>query len=641
MYSIKSCGYCAYLRSTLSFLIVFFLSTVFSQNIQANTLSELQANQNTCKATIDKIEIAKADHLSNINTSTTHWTTIPSLPDYWEQRWPNYHGVAWYKLSWNYNCNDEKKEPISLFIENINMAGKIYLNGEFLWSDLSTQEPLSRSWFMPRNWILPASSLNHGKNNLIIEVSGSVTQKSGLGKLKLGPYEQIIQNYNKAAIEKRTLPSLNLMINLIIFLFCFMAWMLYPKEIDFFWFSLVSLAWVIYLGITLYPESFFSLSSMTIDKIHVVSFCWYTAIGCLAAWRFAHKKYDVLEKLLWCFCLSVTLIIFLIPEAFLKLTMNVIFGIAVAIFLAKCFSYPFIAYKSKIKEAYLLAFCYLFFIPIAINDAIYMLTHKGMILSPYTSPLSSLLVGLILAIRISTNQKKVEKFNSTLEQTILQTESELTASLRSQYALSLENAKLQERINLSHDLHDGIGGSIVRSMILVDKSEKVEKPLMMSILKLLRNDLRQAIDFGSGMNGKIPENPIIWAAPIRHRFIQFFEETDVKSTWQFPNEWIIPPTPIQTLTLARVTEEALNNIVKHSKATEVKISLTMPTEGKLVLEIHDNGVGFDLNTVQAGFHVGLQSMQIRVERIGGIFQIESEPKSTTIRATLTNIVAKT
>ena len=66
----------------------------------------------------------------------------------------------------------------------------------------------------------------------------------------------------------------------------------------------------------------------------------------------------------------------------------------------------------------------------------------------------------------------------------------------------------------------------------------------------------------------------------------------------------------------------------------------MPAEGKLILEIQDNGVGFDLNTVQAGFHVGLQSMQIRVERIGGIFEIESEPHRTIIRATLTNITAK-
>lgn len=640
MYKIKSCGYCTYIRSTLNFFIAIFFSLIFCQTIQANTLSESKLNRTTCQATISKIETAKAENLSFQNSQMNQWTKIESLPDYWDQRWPDYHGEVWYKLSWNYDCSSQNIEPVSLFVENINMAGKIYINDEFFWSDLSTQEPLSRSWFMPRYWVIPSSAIKKGENTLIFQVFGTATQKSGLGNVELGHYEQVIQSYDTAMIEKRILPSLNLMINFIICLFCFLAWALYPKEIDLFWFALVSFAWVAYVGLALYPEPILSFSSTTTDILHVLIFCWYTVIGCLAAWRFAHKKYRFFEQLMWYFCISVSLILFIVPEHFLKFTMNIVFGFAVLIFLGKCVTYPFIAYRSKIKEAYLLAFCYLFFIPIAINDAVYMLTHKGIILSPYTSPLTSLFIGLILAIRISTNQKKVERFNSTLEETILQTESELTESLRSQYELSLENAKLQERINLSHDLHDGIGGSIVRSMILVDKSDKVEKPQIMSILKLLRNDLRQAIDFGSSIGSKIPENPIIWAAPIRHRFIQFFEETDVKSTWQFPNEWITPPTPIQTLTLARVTEEALNNIVKHSKATEVKISLTMPAEGKLILEIQDNGVGFDLNTVQAGFHVGLQSMQIRVERIGGIFEIESEPSRTIIRATLTNISAK-
>jgi two-component system, NarL family, sensor histidine kinase UhpB len=53
---------------------------------------------------------------------------------------------------------------------------------------------------------------------------------------------------------------------------------------------------------------------------------------------------------------------------------------------------------------------------------------------------------------------------------------------------------------------------------------------------------------------------------------------------------------------------------------------------QLVLTIQDNGIGFEVDQVQAGLHVGLQSMQVRVKRIGGSFEIHSQQGFTVIRA---------
>ncbi|MCV4732247.1 hypothetical protein OFB80_30615, partial [Escherichia coli] len=87
------------------------------------------------------------------------------------------------------------------------------------------------------------------------------------------------------------------------------------------------------------------------------------------------------------------------------------------------------------------------------------------------------------------------------------------------HQLELENVRLQERIHLAHDLHDGLGASLVRSMILVDQSSStMSNQQFLSILKLLRDDLRQIIDSGSLTNNKTPDNPVLWIAPVRHRF---------------------------------------------------------------------------------------------------------------------------
>ena len=117
-------------------------------------------------------------------------------------------------------------------------------------------------------------------------------------------------------------------------------------------------------------------------------------------------------------------------------------------------------------------------------------------------------------------------------------------------------------------------------------------------------------------------------------FIQLFEEIDIRSHWNFEQTWKNTPIPLQCLTLTRVLEEALTNIVKHSQASEVNISLTETENNELMMCILDNGIGFNPKTVEAGLHVGLQSMQARIHRLGGEFKIDSQPGKTSIQVLL-------
>ncbi|MFC1918645.1 ATP-binding protein [Chloroflexota bacterium] len=88
----------------------------------------------------------------------------------------------------------------------------------------------------------------------------------------------------------------------------------------------------------------------------------------------------------------------------------------------------------------------------------------------------------------------------------------------------------------------------------------------------------------------------------------------------------------------RIVQEALSNIRKHSNAG--KVNLRMQFHGdRLVLEIRDNGQGFDLsqtlNSAISGGHLGLLGMRQRVEMLGGDIRIKtSEGKGTTITLSL-------
>ena len=87
--------------------------------------------------------------------------------------------------------------------------------------------------------------------------------------------------------------------------------------------------------------------------------------------------------------------------------------------------------------------------------------------------------------------------------------------------------------------------------------------------------------------------------------------------------------------LFRMVQEALNNIIRHAKATEICISLRY--DGKfLKLQITDNGIGFDLKELHSGSKSmnGTNNMRQRAKLIDAEFLIESQPdKGTQITVT--------
>ena len=71
-----------------------------------------------------------------------------------------------------------------------------------------------------------------------------------------------------------------------------------------------------------------------------------------------------------------------------------------------------------------------------------------------------------------------------------------------------------------------------------------------------------------------------------------------------------------------LTQEALNNALKHARATAIKVSLRRD-DGSVKLTVTDNGGGFD--SEETGNGVGLASMRARAARLGGELKIESQP----------------
>ena len=96
--------------------------------------------------------------------------------------------------------------------------------------------------------------------------------------------------------------------------------------------------------------------------------------------------------------------------------------------------------------------------------------------------------------------------------------------------------------------------------------------------------------------------------------------------------------PLIATHLFRIAQEALTNVVRHAKATQVLVQLSRDRD-VLLLSVKDDGVGFDVQRLRKRAPrvatLGLISMQERAHAAGGTIEIDSAPANgTEIRFTL-------
>jgi signal transduction histidine kinase len=78
------------------------------------------------------------------------------------------------------------------------------------------------------------------------------------------------------------------------------------------------------------------------------------------------------------------------------------------------------------------------------------------------------------------------------------------------------------------------------------------------------------------------------------------------------------------LAFLRVLQEAIQNVMKHSRAKRITVALTS-SDRELKLEITDDGAGFDIESAKLAAGLGLISMRERIHLIGGQFEVWSSP----------------
>ena len=197
--------------------------------------------------------------------------------------------------------------------------------------------------------------------------------------------------------------------------------------------------------------------------------------------------------------------------------------------------------------------------------------------------------------------------------------------------LAVYKAQQEERNRISADMHDELGSGMtaIRLMSEIAKNKmKEETPQEIEKISHSADDLlnkMNAIIWSMNSGNDTLDNLISY---IRAYSLEYFENTAMECKIQTPE--IIPDRELtgdKRRNLFLCVKETLNNVLKHSKATEVNIAIS--TNGRLVIKITDNGTGIDLQKIRQ-FGNGLQNITRRMKSIGGTFKIVNEKGTITI-----------
>lgn len=230
-------------------------------------------------------------------------------------------------------------------------------------------------------------------------------------------------------------------------------------------------------------------------------------------------------------------------------------------------------------------------------------------------------------------------------------------SLGDQIAVAIENARLydqslglailEERTRLARELHDSVTQSLY-SLVLLSESWRRQlntdvagaQPEMylrrigeiaqqaLKEMRLLIHELRPPT---------LDQESLVDA--LRKRFDAVENHVGIEGRVVMDDLFDLPSGIAEGL--YRIAQEALNNALKHAQASRETVHIYV-NDGAVVMEICDNGQGFDLQAVESKGGMGLSSMRERTYQLGGSLVVRSSPGTgtvVTVRVPLRNAIS--
>lgn len=228
-----------------------------------------------------------------------------------------------------------------------------------------------------------------------------------------------------------------------------------------------------------------------------------------------------------------------------------------------------------------------------------------------------------------------------------------TDEARSQAELRAECHRLTDALTLAerdrqllgYEIHDGVVQDLTAAAMLLEGTGRQATFASPEVrenfdggLRLLQDAIAEARQLIRGATTAVELDDRGYVAAVNRLVEKFRADHGLPVSLECKVSQVSLPLSAQHL-LLRILQEALYNVAKHARASEVEVRLARHEE-QLELTVADNGVGFEPTHVPAG-HFGLESIRARARLLGADLLFDTAPQHGTrvvIRLTLPPVV---
>jgi len=600
-------------------LCIIILLAVCSGNLKA-------ANNNVLRLTSFEVTRSNSDNFDS-NTAPEPVT----LPDSWHERQKTPFRNAWYRTQFR---ADDIQSPIAVYIPRVSMNASVTVNGKEIGNGGRFTEPISRNhgrslFYIVPSWITQQSDII----NLTIRVTDNSWAFGYLGPVYVGDAATLNSMYHTREFWQ---VHLTLALALLMLIFSIASLSLYvkrAKEKYYFWFSGAMLlfavdtfnvfvidiptsrqTWEIYNQIVVY-----AFAVMTITFVH----------------RFTHVGWKAIEPLLGAVLIIKLFVLIMLDVEYLFVAASAFnllvigYGLILAFLVIR-------SYLIKPRfETGVTALSGLILLAVASHTWLVqlgILNPENLHIIHYGAPCFFLLISLSLVRKFLYSLENTEALASELDLRVQQKEIELASSYEELQILNQKKTLSEERTRIMREVHDGFGAHVVGALAMLE-TEKVNHRALSDYLRSSLLDLRIMIDSLDPNTHEVS----VALGMLRTRVEPILKNKNIILDWDvhnLPDDLLLNPN--KTLSLLRVLQELITNVIKHSVASRIKIRASIERcaqEDILLIKFWENGNGFDPDS-QTGR--GIRNIRKRINDLGGKIIHKKEVGGYNISITVPN-----
>ncbi len=580
------------------------------------------------------------------------WREV-ALPD------PTHNGKAlavWLRFDFDAPAH---AESWALYLPYLYGGGAVYLNRVQLASVPTTDTEHHVRWERPRVFPLPDTRVRAGPNTIHVRVVAAHPPNGlWLARPAVGPQDALDALADQRLLWMRTMPQITVGVCLLFALFVGFVWWSRRREVLYGLFGLAVALW----GVRTLT---FVVERLPAEHWWLWRIVYHGANGgfivtmAIFAMRLAGVHRPLVERALFGYWLVGPLALLASGGRAESLvgrvwTLGMIpIGIAVVVFVALAWYRQRSWSAGALFAAVAIAVCagihdYLVAWHVAALDRVLPgWPGQRIFLMHYGANLVLLVMAGLLTTRFVRTLDEVEELNTTLERRVAARESELAENYQRLGALERERAAAEERQRIMRDLHDGLGSRLFTSLSRAERGSLRDGDVA-DTLRACIAEMRVALealasdeaDFTTALGNFL----FRWEGPLR--------EAGVRPVWSIDvadeAHRVAPHVALQIL---RILQEALTNVLKHARASEVRVEVNGTPRG-LSIRVEDNGRGYggdaagapargsDASGIDAGGNNaaggsaaggsrrGMANMQARAKRMGASIDFGSEPGRT-------------